>query len=42
MSIPFFFKQWGAYGPDGIRRSKKENGRMLGDKEWNEFPVGSL
>ena len=22
-NIPFFFKQWGAYGPDGIKRSKK-------------------
>jgi protein gp37 len=42
MGIPFFFKQWGAYGPDGVRRSKKENGRTLGNKEWNEFPMSSL
>jgi protein gp37 len=42
LGIPFFFKQWGAYGPDGIRRSKKENGRMLVNKEWNEFPVTGL
>jgi protein gp37 len=41
MSIPFFFKQWGAYGPDGIRRSKRENGRTLADKEWNEFPASN-
>ena len=40
--IPFFFKQWGAYGPDGVRRSKKENGRTLGDKEWNQFPVSNI
>ena len=38
-NIPFFFKQWGAYGPDGVRRSKKENGRKLGAREWNEFPM---
>jgi protein gp37 len=38
MGISFFFKQWGAYGPDGVRRSKKENGRTLRNKEWNEFP----
>ena len=24
--IPFFFKQWGAWGPDG-KRSKHANGR---------------
>jgi protein gp37 len=42
MNVPFFFKQWGAYGPDGIRRSKKENGRKLDDREWNEFPASSM
>jgi protein gp37 len=35
----FFFKQWGAHGPDGIRRSKKANGRMLDGRHWNEMPV---
>lgn len=37
--VPFFFKQWGGHGPDGARRSKKANGRLLGGREWNEFPV---
>ncbi len=36
--VPFFFKQWGAYGPDGKKRSKKKNGRELLGEEWNEYP----
>ena len=27
--VRFFFKQWGAWGNDGVRRSKKANGRLL-------------
>ena len=38
MNIPFFFKQWGAFGKDGIRRNKKINGRLFLNKVWNEFP----
>jgi protein gp37 len=37
-SIPFFFKQWGAWGPDGERRSKKANGRLLDGQTWDGFP----
>jgi protein gp37 len=36
--IPFFFKQWGAYGEDGVRRSKKANGRQLDGEVWSEMP----
>jgi protein gp37 len=36
--VPFFFKQWGVWGPDGQRRSKSANGRLLDGKIWNEFP----
>ena len=36
--VPFFFKQWGAYGADGVRRSKKANGRELDGEEWSEMP----
>ena len=25
--VAFLFKQWGAWGPDGVRRDKKANGR---------------
>ena len=34
----FFFKQWGAHGADGVRRSKKANGREFRRRTWNEMP----
>lgn len=34
----FFFKQWGTWGADGVKRNKKANGRKLLGKEWNEEP----
>jgi len=34
----FFFKQWGAWGADGIKRNKKLNGRKLDGKIYNEYP----
>ncbi len=37
-NVAFFFKQWGAWGADGIKRNKKLNGRKLLGKEWNEYP----
>lgn len=37
--VPFFFKQWGAWGADGVRRDKKRNGRTLAGRIWHEFPV---
>ncbi|MFM9946819.1 MAG: DUF5131 family protein [Saprospiraceae bacterium] len=37
-SVAFFFKQWGAWGEDGIKRSKKANGRFFLGREWNEEP----
>lgn len=27
--IPFFFKQWGTWGSDGVKRNKKKNGKIL-------------
>ena len=36
--IPFFFKQWGAYGEDGIKRNKKNNGALLDGKIYQAFP----
>ena len=36
--VPFFFKQWGTFGADGIRRSKTGNGRMLDGRTWDETP----
>lgn len=37
--IPFFFKQWGAYGPDGVKRPKHANGRQLDQRTWDELPI---
>lgn len=34
----FFFKQWGGWGADGKRRSKKANGRELDGRQWNGMP----
>lgn len=36
--VHFFFKQWGAFGVDGIRRSKKANGRELDGVTWDAMP----
>ncbi len=35
----FFFKQWGAWGPDGARRSKKANGRTYQGRVWDGMPA---
>ncbi len=37
--VQFFFKQWGGWGADGKRRSKKANGRLLDGRTWDEMPV---
>jgi protein gp37 len=37
--VAFFFKQWGTWGEDGVKRSKKTNGRNLLGRQWNEEPV---
>lgn len=38
-AVAFFFKQWGTWGEDGVKRSKKANGRILLGQEWNEEPI---
>ena len=35
----FFFKQWGTWGKDNKRRSKKANGREYRGKTWDEMPA---
>lgn len=37
--VAFFFKQWGGWGLDGQRRSKKSNGRQLHGRTWDEMPA---
>jgi protein gp37 len=41
-NVSFFFKQWGTWGADGVKRSKKANGRILLGQEWNEEPVALI
>ena len=36
----FFFKQWGTWGKDNKRRSKKANGREYRGRIWDEMPKG--
>lgn len=36
--VPFFFKQWGEWGVDGLRRGKKQNGRVLDGRTWDAMP----
>lgn len=48
--VPFFFKQWGEWGPEllpwrrnhpklrMLRKGKKAAGRLLDGQEWNEYP----
>ncbi|SEH04736.1 DUF5131 family protein [Candidatus Venteria ishoeyi] len=38
-NVLFFFKQWGMWGQDGIKRPKKENGRLLLGHTWDERPA---
>lgn len=35
----FFFKQWGIYGEDGVKRTKKANGRYYKGLHWDEMPI---
>lgn len=36
--VAFFFKQWGTWGSDGIKRNKHANGKLLRGKMYHEFP----
>ena len=38
-NVSFFFKQWGGWGADGVKRSKKANGRLLLGRTWDSKPV---
>lgn len=37
-NVPFFFKQWGTYGEDGIKRNKKANGCTIDGKVYQQWP----
>jgi len=35
----FFFKQWGTWGSDGIKRNKRENGKTINGKTYQAMPM---
>ena len=37
--VAFFFKQWGTWGSDGVKRSKKANGKLLQGLVCQEMPT---
>ncbi len=37
-NIAFFFKQWGTWGADRVKRNKKLNGKELDGKVWQKYP----
>lgn len=37
-NIPFFFKQWGTWGNDGIKLNKKANGKLLNGTVVQNMP----
>lgn len=38
----FFFKQWGAYDKEGVKRGKKASGRLYRNRTWDEMPSHTL
>jgi protein gp37 len=36
--VAFFFKQWGTWGADNIKRNKKINGKAIDGKIWQQYP----
>ncbi len=38
VDVAFFFKQWGGWGADGVKRAKKQNGRYLHGRIWDAMP----
>ena len=38
-NIPFFFKQWGTWGSDGIKRNKHANGKLILGEIIQEYPI---
>lgn len=40
--VAFFFKQWGGWGADGVKRHKKANGRLFLGQTWDAYPVAAV
>lgn len=41
-NVAFFFKQWGGWGADGKKRAKKQNGRTLLGRTWDDMPSSTM
>ncbi|MDF1588977.1 MAG: phage Gp37/Gp68 family protein [Gammaproteobacteria bacterium] len=41
-NIAFFFKQWGTWGADGVKRNKHQNGKLLKNKIHHSYPQALL
>jgi len=37
-NVAFFFKQWGTWGADKVKRNKKLNGKEINGKVWQQYP----
>ncbi len=37
--VSFFFKQWGTWGSDGVKRNKKANGKLIDGDIFQEMPA---
>ena len=37
--VPFFFKQWGTWGEDGVKRNKKANGNTIDGVVYQQWPM---
>jgi protein gp37 len=35
----FFFKQWGTWGSDGVKRNKHKNGKLLKGRVFQAMPA---
>ena len=40
--VSLFFKQWGTWGKDGVRRSKHANGKKLGGTVVQQMPEDEI
>jgi protein gp37 len=38
--VPFFFKQWGEHDSELVKLGKKQAGRILDGRTWDQFPTG--
>jgi protein gp37 len=38
----FFFKQWGTWGSDGIKRNKKSNGKQIDGEMYQSMPLNVI